>query len=153
LTADRSYGIAFVLQSSVERVTFSSNTVARGQGALSFVLDFPGSARLIRIVNNSFHDFENICYFNTSDPQQEIEIGNNVFIDVSSLHAVSHPVLDYQPWFKNNAFVGSQTVTDPLPAFFPIRLNRDDFISLDPENSEYLHPKAPVSENFPGRFR
>lgn len=153
LTADRSFGVPFVLQTSVEKVTFASNTVAHGLGALSFVFDFPGSAKMIRIVNNSFHDFKNVCYFNTSDPRQEIEIANNVFIDVSALHAVSQPLTDYQFWFKDNAFVGSQTVTDPLPLFFSTRLNRDDFLSLDPENSEYLHPRVPVSENFPGRFR
>ena len=152
-TADRSHGIPFTLLSAVERVTFASNTVAQGIGALSFVLDFPGSAKTIRIVNNSFHDFENVCFFNTSDPRREIEIASNVFIDVSTLHAVSLPVLDYQAWFKNNGFVTSQTVTDPLPAFFSMRLNRDDFISLEPENDEYLHPRAPASKSFPGRFR
>ena len=51
-TADRSHGIPFTLLSAVERVTFASNTVAHGIGALSFVLDFPGSAKTIRIVNN-----------------------------------------------------------------------------------------------------
>ena len=152
-TADRSYGIPFVLQSAVERVTFASNTVAHGIGALSFVLDIPGSTKTIRIVNNSFHDFENVCFFNTSDPRQEVEIESNVFIDVSSLHAVSLPVIDYQAWFKENGFVASQTVTDPLPVFFSTRLSRDDFISFDPENDEYLHPRAPASKSFPGRFR
>jgi eukaryotic-like serine/threonine-protein kinase len=152
-TADRSYGIPFILQSNVVRVTFASNSVLHGLGALSFVMDFPGSAKAIHIVNNSFHDFENVCFFNTSDPRQEIEIANNVFVDVSTLHAVSLPVLDYQSWFKDNGFVASQTVTDPLPVFFSKRLKSDDFISLEPENVEYLHPRSPVPEDFPGRFR
>ena len=152
-SAGRSYGIPFILQSGVERVTFVSNTVAHGLGALSFALNLQSSARQVRIINNSFHDFENVCFFNTSDPRREIEIASNVFIDVSTLHAVSLPVLDYQAWFKNNGFVTSQTVTDPLPAFFSMRLNRDDFISLEPENDEYLHPRAPASKSFPGRFR
>ena len=65
-------------------------------------------------------------------------------IRVSSLHAVSQPLLAYPFWFKNNAPIGSHAVNDPLPAFFFNRLNRDDFISLDPENVGYLHARSLV---------